>query len=167
MTLWVDYAGKQAHVELAERMKQRDAGQSIHTYICVYLAHVHPGSAPALGDRVAYVIIKGIKGTLLIVVDALHSPQHLSQVLLHTRNQRTHFMSWRITFPLTRSITSRTSSQSPSCVFSNLSSGRRLPPYVSLPFLRCKRRISWQHSEQCLGVILERSKLQLLPSVGS
>lgn len=37
-----DYAGKQAHVELAERMRQRDAG-----------------SAPALGDRVAYVIIKG------------------------------------------------------------------------------------------------------------
>ena len=32
-------------MELAERMKQRDAG-----------------SAPALGDRVAYVIIKGIKG---------------------------------------------------------------------------------------------------------
>lgn len=41
----VDYAGKQAHVELAERMKKRDAG-----------------SAPALGDRVAYVIIKGGKG---------------------------------------------------------------------------------------------------------
>ncbi|EIW67930.1 DNA polymerase delta subunit 1 [Tremella mesenterica] len=40
-----DYAAKQAHVELAERMKKRDAG-----------------SAPALGDRVAYVIIKGIKG---------------------------------------------------------------------------------------------------------
>ncbi|KAF9462946.1 delta DNA polymerase [Collybia nuda] len=40
-----DYAGKQAHVELAERMKLRDAG-----------------SAPALGDRVAYVIVKGIKG---------------------------------------------------------------------------------------------------------
>ena len=44
----IDYAGKQAHVELAERMRQRDAG-----------------SAPALGDRVAYVIIKGIKGTSL------------------------------------------------------------------------------------------------------
>lgn len=43
--LRVDYANKQAHVELAERMKQRDAG-----------------SAPALGDRVAYVIIKGGKG---------------------------------------------------------------------------------------------------------
>ncbi|PFH51036.1 hypothetical protein AMATHDRAFT_75228 [Amanita thiersii Skay4041] len=40
-----EYTGKQAHSELAERMKQRDAG-----------------SAPALGDRVAYVIIKGIKG---------------------------------------------------------------------------------------------------------
>ncbi|SCV68659.1 BQ2448_780 [Microbotryum intermedium] len=39
-----DYANKQAHVELAERMKKRDAG-----------------SAPALGDRVAYVIIKGTK----------------------------------------------------------------------------------------------------------
>ncbi|KAJ6184037.1 hypothetical protein N7519_005338 [Penicillium mononematosum] len=37
-----DYAGKQAHVELAERMHKRDAG-----------------SAPTLGDRVAYVMIKG------------------------------------------------------------------------------------------------------------
>jgi DNA polymerase elongation subunit (family B) len=42
----IDYANKQPHVELAERMRQRDAG-----------------SAPALGDRVAYVIIKGGKGT--------------------------------------------------------------------------------------------------------
>jgi DNA polymerase delta subunit 1 len=40
-----DYTAKQAHVELAERMKKRDAG-----------------SAPALGDRVAYVIIKGAAG---------------------------------------------------------------------------------------------------------
>ncbi|KAG8921339.1 DNA-directed DNA polymerase delta [Tulasnella sp. 417] len=39
-----DYAGKQAHVELAARMKERDAG-----------------SAPALGDRVAYVIVQGSK----------------------------------------------------------------------------------------------------------
>ena len=36
------YAAKQAHVQLAERMKKRDAG-----------------SAPALGDRVAYVMVKG------------------------------------------------------------------------------------------------------------
>lgn len=34
------YAAKQAHVELAERMRKRD-----------------PGSAPRLGDRVPYVII--------------------------------------------------------------------------------------------------------------
>ncbi|XP_038073586.1 DNA polymerase delta catalytic subunit-like [Patiria miniata] len=40
-----EYAGKQAHVELAARMRKRD-----------------PGSAPALGDRVPYVIIAGVKG---------------------------------------------------------------------------------------------------------
>lgn len=40
-----DYTAKQAHVELAERMRKRDAG-----------------SAPTLGDRVAYVIIKGSAG---------------------------------------------------------------------------------------------------------
>ena len=41
-----DYAAKQAHVELAERMKKRDAG-----------------SAPTLGDRVAYVMVKGAAGS--------------------------------------------------------------------------------------------------------
>ncbi|KAK3703906.1 DNA-directed DNA polymerase delta [Vermiconidia calcicola] len=40
-----DYASKQAHTELAERMRKRDAG-----------------SAPALGDRVAYVMVKGSAG---------------------------------------------------------------------------------------------------------
>jgi DNA polymerase delta subunit 1 len=40
-----DYKMKQAHVELAARMKARDAG-----------------SAPQLGDRVPYVIITGAKG---------------------------------------------------------------------------------------------------------
>ncbi len=40
-----DYKVKQAHVELAARMKQRD-----------------PGSAPQMGDRVPYVIITGAKG---------------------------------------------------------------------------------------------------------
>ena len=37
-----EYAGKQAHVELAEKMRKRDAA-----------------TAPQLGDRVPYVIIKG------------------------------------------------------------------------------------------------------------
>lgn len=40
-----DYANKQPHVELAERMRKRDAG-----------------SAPNVGDRVAYVIIKTAAG---------------------------------------------------------------------------------------------------------
>lgn len=40
-----EYDGKQAHVELAKRMKARDAA-----------------TAPALGDRVAYVIVKAAKG---------------------------------------------------------------------------------------------------------
>lgn len=41
-----DYKGKQAHVELAERMRERD-----------------PGSAPVVGDRVPYVIIQAPKNT--------------------------------------------------------------------------------------------------------
>eukprot|EP00124_Ichthyophonus_hoferi_P000144 Ihof_evm8s5 gene=Ihof_evmTU8s5 len=40
-----DYSSKQAHVELAERMRKRDMG-----------------SAPNLGDRVPYVIVKAAKG---------------------------------------------------------------------------------------------------------
>ncbi|OQO14389.1 DNA polymerase delta catalytic subunit [Cryoendolithus antarcticus] len=40
-----DYSNKQAHTELADRMRKRDIG-----------------SAPALGDRVAYVMIKGAAG---------------------------------------------------------------------------------------------------------
>lgn len=48
-----DYAAKQAHVELAERMRKRD-----------------PGSAPALGDRVPYVITKGAKGTSAFIVES-------------------------------------------------------------------------------------------------
>ena len=41
-----EYVGKQAHVELAEKMKKRDAS-----------------SAPNLGDRVAYIIVKSSKGS--------------------------------------------------------------------------------------------------------
>lgn len=40
-----DYKAKQAHVELAERMRKRD-----------------PGTAPAVGDRVPYVITQAAKG---------------------------------------------------------------------------------------------------------
>lgn len=41
-----EYAAKQAHVELANKMRKRD-----------------PGTAPKLGDRVPYVIVAGAKGT--------------------------------------------------------------------------------------------------------
>ena len=41
-----DYAAKQAHVELADRMRERD-----------------PGSAPVVGDRVPYVFVQKAKGT--------------------------------------------------------------------------------------------------------
>ena len=41
-----DYSAKQAHVELANKMRKRDAG-----------------SAPKLGDRVPYVIVAAAKGT--------------------------------------------------------------------------------------------------------
>ena len=41
-----DYANKQPHVELAEKLRKRD-----------------PGSAPVVGDRVPYVIIQAAKGT--------------------------------------------------------------------------------------------------------
>ena len=40
-----DYAAKQAHVVLAEKMRKRD-----------------PATAPSLGDRVPYVVVKGVKG---------------------------------------------------------------------------------------------------------
>lgn len=41
-----DYAAKQAHVELANKMRKRD-----------------PGTAPKLGDRVPYVLVAAAKGT--------------------------------------------------------------------------------------------------------
>jgi len=56
-----DYTAKQAHVELAERMAKRDAG-----------------SAPVVGDRVPYVIIKGTKGSRAYerAEDPLHVLEH-------------------------------------------------------------------------------------------
>ena len=41
-----EYAAKQAHVELAHKMRKRDAG-----------------TAPKLGDRVPYVIVAAAKNT--------------------------------------------------------------------------------------------------------
>lgn len=65
-----DYAGKQAHVELAERWAaaqppaagatrppQTSSNSPIHR-----MRKRDPGSAPSLGDRVPYVIIGAAKG---------------------------------------------------------------------------------------------------------
>jgi len=42
-----EYKSKQAHVELAKKMKKRDG----------------EGNSPGVGDRVAYVMVKGTKGS--------------------------------------------------------------------------------------------------------
>src|SRR5271155_2500278 len=71
-----DYANKQPHVELAEKMRKRDPGTKPlpppprgHEMVLVCCGVVWfemltgmVGSAPALGDRVAYVIVKGARG---------------------------------------------------------------------------------------------------------
>lgn len=49
-----DYAARQAHVELAERMRKRN-----------------PATAPGSGDRVPYVIVKSMKKTQVGVFDFL------------------------------------------------------------------------------------------------
>jgi len=114
-----DYAGKQAHVELAARMKQRDAG-----------------SAPALGDRVAYVIIKGYKGKHFIFYGR-EGPDEMDvylQALRHMKSRKILYMFWTTTYRSIRSIIWITNLLSRSCVSSNLSWERRLP--------RCVRRFS-------------------------
>lgn len=133
-----DYANKQAHVELAARMKIRDAGQSTGLPSTRFSSDLSPnltrllfllslGSAPALGDRVAYVIIKGIKGLFAHVsllpcsrsnsTDA-HPPRLalLSplQVPPLTTSPKTPSTSSRTTFPSTPPTTSRTNSPNPS-----------------------------------------------------
>lgn len=75
-----DYAAKQAHVELAERMRKRDAGL-----------------APNLGDRVAYVIIKtaGDKN-----YEKLEDPLYVLQHLLPIDTQ--YYLGNQLSKPLMR-----------------------------------------------------------------
>jgi len=64
------YVGKQAHNEVAKRMRKRDAA-----------------TAPHLGDRVQYVIIKAVKGSAYLWVygyPAL-SPSHLHHIIICCR----------------------------------------------------------------------------------
>src|SRR5271170_5730725 len=60
-----DYANKQPHVELAEKMRKRDPGafpKPLSPSLFLGRCADRSGSAPALGDRVAYVIVKGARG---------------------------------------------------------------------------------------------------------
>jgi DNA polymerase delta subunit 1 len=75
------YTAKQAHVELAERMRKRD-----------------PRSAPVVGDRVAYVITRGAKGAP--AYDKAEDPIY---VLEHDIPIDTHYyLQNQLTQPLTR-----------------------------------------------------------------
>lgn len=90
-----DYAGKQAHVELAERWgsRRRDRGSCAlplcpPVLTCPRCPHRmrkrDPGSAPSLGDRVPYVIIgaaKGVAAYMKSEVRAAAPPSPLSLLL--------------------------------------------------------------------------------------
>ncbi|ORX72765.1 delta DNA polymerase [Linderina pennispora] len=76
-----DYAAKQAHVELAERMRKRDAG-----------------SAPQLGDRVPYVIIRGPKNAR--AYEKAEDPIYVLDNNLPI--DTTYYLEHQLTNPLTR-----------------------------------------------------------------
>ena len=117
-----DYVGKQAHAELAERMKQRDVGMPISIPSLCDSTKSCSGSAPALGDRVAYVIVKAIKGTTYYTpCTPLLKWSWTLQVRRHTRNQRILFTSSRTASPSTLSIISRISFRNLSCGYLSLS----------------------------------------------
>nr|XP_018670402.1 DNA polymerase delta catalytic subunit isoform X1 [Ciona intestinalis] len=76
-----EYAAKQAHVELAERMKKRDAG-----------------SAPQLGDRVPFVIVCGAKGQAAYLKS--EDPIYVLENNLQIDTE--HYLKHQLTQPLLR-----------------------------------------------------------------
>ena len=89
-----DYKAKQAHVELAKRMKQRDAG-----------------TAPVMGDRVPYVIIKAAKGTPLY--DKSEDPIYVLENNLPIDTQ--YYLDNQLKKPLMRILEPITSNASEIC----------------------------------------------------
>jgi hypothetical protein len=89
----LDYAAKQAHVELAERMRKRDAGElSFFNFDESAEDDFFLGSAPALGDRVAYVIVKGMKGMSFFYSSRMsHSSPTTFQAPLLTKSPRIRY----------------------------------------------------------------------------
>ena len=76
-----NYAAKQAHVELAEKMRKRDAA-----------------TAPQLGDRIPYVIIKGMKGAK--AYEKAEDPIYALENNLAIDYQ--HYVEHHLTLPLLR-----------------------------------------------------------------
>ena len=76
-----DYKNKQAHVELANKMRKRDAG-----------------NAPKLGDRVPYVIINAAKGTP--AYQKAEDPIYVLENNIHIDAQ--HYLTNQLSKPLLR-----------------------------------------------------------------
>lgn len=76
-----DYENKQAHVELAKKMKKRD-----------------PATAPAVGDRVPYVIVKAAKGAKAYekAEDPVYALRHRLPI------DAQHYLDHHLAQPLTR-----------------------------------------------------------------
>eukprot|EP01061_Rhynchopus_euleeides_P015934 TRINITY_DN27062_c1_g2_i1.p1 TRINITY_DN27062_c1_g2~~TRINITY_DN27062_c1_g2_i1.p1 ORF type:complete len:1080 (+),score=457.47 TRINITY_DN27062_c1_g2_i1:100-3240(+) len=76
-----EYAGRQAHAELVERMRKRD-----------------PGSAPSVGDRVPYVLIKGLKDAKAF--EKSEDPLYVLEKNLPIDAQ--HYLTHQLKLPLCR-----------------------------------------------------------------
>mmetsp|Transcript_37724 Transcript_37724/g.82885 ORF Transcript_37724/g.82885 Transcript_37724/m.82885 type:complete len:1030 (+) Transcript_37724:59-3148(+) len=122
-----DYASKQAHVELAERMRKRD-----------------PSSAPGSGDRVPYVITSAAKGTP--AYDRSEDPlfvleNNLSVDAQHYIDHQLHQPLMRIFGPIMPNAESKLFKGAHTRVLNNSSSSTSaLAKFVtkSLKCLRCK-----------------------------
>lgn len=84
-----EYANKQPHVELANKMRKRD-----------------PGSAPNLGDRVPYVIVPGTKNQAAYERAEVRKIRHLLSIIHRFEYSRILSMFLIIMFLLIRNIIS-------------------------------------------------------------
>jgi len=119
-----DYAVKAAHVELAERMR-KVCKPCFHIWMIFslflldpcpscfknhgFLEQRDPATAPTVGDRVPYVIIKAAKGAKVKIIRIICCYIILSyngsmfdtylSSCRHMRSQKIQFMFWTITYP--------------------------------------------------------------------
>jgi DNA polymerase delta subunit 1 len=91
------------------------------------------GSAPATGDRVPYVIIKGVKCASVASRDSLLSVLTPFQLQRLTRKRKIPSTFWNITFRLILSITSTTNLPNLWKGFSSPSWARKSVDFVCVP----------------------------------